>query len=94
MIQFVLPNCLILISNSSYDLGIQTTVSCHCLVESKKLWLVSITCLKFFPVLLSHGGLLNKGLTLFKSMRESQRVEIRHEHYACVIDILLSVWKD
>ncbi|KAJ0937702.1 putative tetratricopeptide-like helical domain superfamily [Helianthus annuus] len=36
----------------------------------------------------SHGGLVNKGLTLFKSMRESQRVEIRHEHYACVIDIL------
>ncbi|XP_076919943.1 pentatricopeptide repeat-containing protein At5g59600-like [Bidens hawaiensis] len=36
----------------------------------------------------SHGGLVNKGLTLFKSMRESQRVEIRPEHYACVIDIL------
>ncbi|KAJ0816707.1 putative tetratricopeptide-like helical domain superfamily [Helianthus annuus] len=36
----------------------------------------------------SHGGLVNKGLTLFKSMRGSQRVEIRHEHYACVIDIL------
>ncbi|KAK1429412.1 hypothetical protein QVD17_11621 [Tagetes erecta] len=36
----------------------------------------------------SHGGLVDKGLTLFKSMRESQRVEIRHEHYACVIDIL------
>ncbi|XP_071730888.1 pentatricopeptide repeat-containing protein At5g59600-like [Rutidosis leptorrhynchoides] len=36
----------------------------------------------------SHSGLVNKGLTIFKSMRESQRVEIRVEHYACVIDIL------
>lgn len=36
----------------------------------------------------SHGGLVNKGLTIFKSMRESQQVEIREEHYACVIDIL------
>ncbi|KAI3756627.1 hypothetical protein L1987_56449 [Smallanthus sonchifolius] len=36
----------------------------------------------------SHGGMVNKGLTLFKSMRESQRVEIRHEHYGCVIDII------
>ncbi|KAI3804416.1 hypothetical protein L1987_25934 [Smallanthus sonchifolius] len=46
---------------------------------------VTLTC-----VLAScnHGGMVNKGLTLFKSMRESQRVEIRHEHYACVIDIL------
>ncbi|KAL8263661.1 hypothetical protein R6Q59_021791 [Mikania micrantha] len=36
----------------------------------------------------SHGGLVDKGLTLFRSMRESQRIELRHEHYACVIDIL------
>nr|XP_043629429.1 pentatricopeptide repeat-containing protein At5g59600-like [Erigeron canadensis] len=36
----------------------------------------------------SHSGLVDKGLAIFKSMRESQRVEIRDEHYACVIDIL------
>ncbi|GJV93327.1 pentatricopeptide repeat-containing protein [Tanacetum coccineum] len=36
----------------------------------------------------SHGGMVNKGLTFFKSMRESQRVEIREEHYGCVIDML------
>ncbi|GJU04442.1 pentatricopeptide repeat-containing protein [Tanacetum coccineum] len=36
----------------------------------------------------SHGGMVNKGLTFFKSTRESQRVEIREEHYGCVIDML------
>ncbi|GKC83748.1 pentatricopeptide repeat-containing protein [Tanacetum coccineum] len=35
-----------------------------------------------------HGGMVNKGFTFFKSMRESQRVEIREEHYGCVIDML------
>ncbi|PWA62779.1 tetratricopeptide-like helical domain-containing protein [Artemisia annua] len=36
----------------------------------------------------SHGGMVNKGLTFFKLMRESQGVEIRDEHYGCVIDML------
>ncbi|GKA13058.1 pentatricopeptide repeat-containing protein [Tanacetum coccineum] len=35
-----------------------------------------------------HDGMVNKGFTFFKSMRESQRVKIREEHYGCVIDML------
>ncbi|XAR50808.1 hypothetical protein NMG60_11005249 [Bertholletia excelsa] len=36
----------------------------------------------------SHGGLLEKGLKIFNSMRQDYGVEASKEHYACVIDLL------
>lgn len=36
----------------------------------------------------SHSGLVKKGLAMFRSIRESYGIEIRDEHYGCVIDIL------
>ncbi|KAL6966349.1 hypothetical protein U1Q18_032130 [Sarracenia purpurea var. burkii] len=36
----------------------------------------------------SHGGLVEKGLKIFRCMEENYGVEISKEHYACVVDIL------
>lgn len=37
----------------------------------------------------SHGGQVEKGLTIFKSMKENTYgVEISREHYSCVLDLL------
>ncbi|KAK2968091.1 hypothetical protein RJ640_028924 [Escallonia rubra] len=36
----------------------------------------------------SHGGLVEKGLSIFRSMRETYRVDASKEHYACVVDLL------
>lgn len=36
----------------------------------------------------SHGGLVEKGLTIFRSMKEKYGVEISQEHYSCVLDLL------
>ncbi|KAI9186902.1 hypothetical protein LWI28_022058 [Acer negundo] len=35
----------------------------------------------------SHGDLVEKGLKIFRSMKETYGVEISKEHYACVVDI-------
>ncbi|OVA06637.1 Pentatricopeptide repeat [Macleaya cordata] len=36
----------------------------------------------------SHGGLVEKGLEIFMSMKENCRVELSKEHYSCIIDLL------
>ena len=36
----------------------------------------------------SHGGLVEKGLIIFRSMKEKYGVEISQEHYSCVLDLL------
>ncbi|KAK0604736.1 hypothetical protein LWI29_018935 [Acer saccharum] len=36
----------------------------------------------------SHGDLVEKGLKIFRSMKETYGVEISKEHYACVVDLL------
>ncbi|KAK3205080.1 hypothetical protein Dsin_019126 [Dipteronia sinensis] len=36
----------------------------------------------------SHGDLVEKGLKIFRSMKETYGVEISKEHYACVVDML------
>ncbi|GFZ18209.1 pentatricopeptide repeat (PPR) superfamily protein [Actinidia rufa] len=36
----------------------------------------------------SHGGLVEKGLEIFRSMKENYGFEVSKEHYACVVDIL------
>ncbi|CAK7342147.1 unnamed protein product [Dovyalis caffra] len=36
----------------------------------------------------SHGGLVKKGLELFKSMKRDYRIEPRLEHYGCMVDLL------
>ncbi|KAF8398478.1 hypothetical protein HHK36_017407 [Tetracentron sinense] len=36
----------------------------------------------------SHGGLVEKGLEIFRSMKENYRVDFSKEHYACIIDLL------
>ncbi|KAI3503935.1 hypothetical protein L1887_32448 [Cichorium endivia] len=36
----------------------------------------------------SHGGFVDKGLAIFKRIKESRGVEIRGEHYGCVVDML------
>ncbi|CAK9153072.1 unnamed protein product [Ilex paraguariensis] len=36
----------------------------------------------------SHGGLVEKGLTIFRCMREMYGIEASKEHYACVVDLL------
>ena len=36
----------------------------------------------------SHGGLVEKGLTIFRSMKEKYGVEISQEHYSRVLDLL------
>uniref|UniRef100_A0A7N0T0J4 DYW domain-containing protein n=1 Tax=Kalanchoe fedtschenkoi TaxID=63787 RepID=A0A7N0T0J4_KALFE len=36
----------------------------------------------------SHRGLVEKGLEYFNSMASVYRVEVRREHYACMVDIL------
>lgn len=36
----------------------------------------------------SHGGLVEKGLEIFRSMKERYGVKISKEHYACVVDML------
>ncbi|XP_058073459.1 pentatricopeptide repeat-containing protein At5g59600-like isoform X1 [Magnolia sinica] len=36
----------------------------------------------------SHGGLVEKGLEIFRSMKEIYGVELSKEHYACVVDLL------
>lgn len=36
----------------------------------------------------SHGGLVSRGLELFKSMTERYNVEPLAEHYACMVDLL------
>ncbi|KAA8528130.1 hypothetical protein F0562_035619 [Nyssa sinensis] len=35
-----------------------------------------------------HGGLVEKGLKIFRSMRETYGVEVSKEHYACIVDLL------
>ncbi|KAI7995475.1 Pentatricopeptide repeat-containing protein [Camellia lanceoleosa] len=39
----------------------------------------------------SHGGLINKGLDLFRSMTEEYNIEPLAEHYACIVDLLSRV---
>ncbi|KAJ7969235.1 Pentatricopeptide repeat-containing protein [Quillaja saponaria] len=41
----------------------------------------------------SHSGLVEKGLEIFRSMRESYKIEISKEHYACVVDLLCRAGK-
>ncbi|KAJ8615795.1 hypothetical protein MRB53_035167 [Persea americana] len=36
----------------------------------------------------SHGGLVEKGLEIFESMKEVYGVEYSKEHYACIVDLL------
>ncbi|XP_018724732.2 pentatricopeptide repeat-containing protein At5g59600 [Eucalyptus grandis] len=36
----------------------------------------------------SHGGLLEKGLQIFRSIKEDYGVSPRKEHFACVVDLL------
>lgn len=36
----------------------------------------------------SHAGLVNEGLEIFKTMKESFQIEPRIEHYGCVVDLL------
>ncbi|KAA8520572.1 hypothetical protein F0562_014828 [Nyssa sinensis] len=36
----------------------------------------------------SHAGLVNKGLKMFRAMREIFHIEPRMEHYGCVVDLL------
>ncbi|CAL5194362.1 unnamed protein product [Lathyrus oleraceus] len=36
----------------------------------------------------SHGGLVEKGLEIFESMKRDHRVEPRLEHYGCMVDLL------
>ncbi|KAL5766732.1 hypothetical protein ACOSP7_017349 [Xanthoceras sorbifolium] len=36
----------------------------------------------------SHGDLVEKGLKIFRSMKETRGIEISKEHYACVVDML------
>ncbi|XP_030458715.2 pentatricopeptide repeat-containing protein At1g19720-like [Syzygium oleosum] len=36
----------------------------------------------------SHGGLLEKGLQIFRSIKEDYGVSPRKEHYGCVVDLL------
>ncbi|TYJ12487.1 hypothetical protein E1A91_A11G354300v1 [Gossypium mustelinum] len=36
----------------------------------------------------SHGGLVEKGLELFESMKRNYGIEPRLEHYGCVVDLL------
>ncbi|KAF3441265.1 hypothetical protein FNV43_RR15178 [Rhamnella rubrinervis] len=36
----------------------------------------------------SHAGLIDEGLEIFKTMKESFQIEPRIEHYGCVVDLL------
>ncbi|KAJ4977786.1 hypothetical protein NE237_008566 [Protea cynaroides] len=36
----------------------------------------------------SHGGLVEKGLEIFRSMKENDSTEFSKEHYACIVDLL------
>ncbi|XP_057515645.1 pentatricopeptide repeat-containing protein At5g59600-like [Amaranthus tricolor] len=36
----------------------------------------------------SHGGLVQEGMEIFRSMKEKYHVEATKEHYACVVDLL------
>ncbi|GMH29340.1 hypothetical protein Nepgr_031183 [Nepenthes gracilis] len=36
----------------------------------------------------SHGGLVEKGLEIFLSMKEKHRIVASKEHYACIVDLL------
>ncbi|KAL8159460.1 hypothetical protein V2J09_000997 [Rumex salicifolius] len=36
----------------------------------------------------SHGGLVEKGMEIFRSMKKEYGVEANKEHYACVVDLL------
>lgn len=36
----------------------------------------------------SHNGLVEEGLKIFRSMKESYGIEVGKEHYACVVDLL------
>jgi pentatricopeptide repeat protein len=36
----------------------------------------------------SHGGLVERGLELFESMKRDYRIEPRLEHYGCMVDLL------
>lgn len=36
----------------------------------------------------SHGGLVKKGMEIFRSMKERYQMEANNEHYACILDLL------
>ncbi|XP_074319785.1 pentatricopeptide repeat-containing protein At5g59600-like [Silene latifolia] len=41
----------------------------------------------------SHGGLVEKGMEIFRSMKEKYKVEAGKEHYGCVVDLLCRAGK-
>ncbi|KAL9233628.1 hypothetical protein vseg_008599 [Gypsophila vaccaria] len=41
----------------------------------------------------SHGGLVEKGMEIFSTMKEKYQVEANKEHYACIIDLLCRAGK-
>ncbi|KAK9736020.1 hypothetical protein RND81_04G245200 [Saponaria officinalis] len=41
----------------------------------------------------SHGGLVEKGTEIFKTMKEKYQVEANREHYSCIIDLLCRAGK-
>lgn len=41
----------------------------------------------------SHGGLIEKALSIFRSMKEKCGVKAQREHYACVVDLLCRAGK-
>lgn len=60
------------------------------LIEEMKLYGVNPNAVTTLSVLsaCSHGGLVEEGLSLFNSLIQDHKVELRLEHYACVVDML------
>ncbi|KAK3430879.1 hypothetical protein EUGRSUZ_E02537 [Eucalyptus grandis] len=40
----------------------------------------------------SHSGMLQKGRCLFRYFSENTSIELKHEHYACMVDVLGRLW--
>lgn len=60
------------------------------LFEEMKLLKMTPTCITYLGILAacSHVGLVDEGLSYFNSMSEQHGLIPKHEHYACVVDVL------
>ncbi|XP_010257435.2 PREDICTED: pentatricopeptide repeat-containing protein At5g59600-like [Nelumbo nucifera] len=66
---------------------VDTSIQLFGRMQEEGVWANQVT----FTCLLSacsHGGLVKKGLEIFKSIKEISGTEVSKEHYACTVDLL------